>query len=246
MRQSWWFSLIALLVAPVALVAADAPHYELRLAEQGARIDMRLCLAQAHATVDFAADTHAALRYLSAVQRERAAPLSPGETGWQAQDWRAGECLTYRVDLDAIAQANDTDVGWRLGDDRVSAPQLLMLRPDVQGDAAATLTATLSPGWSISAPWTKLPARRNGDREFRVPATPPNWSASIAVGHFAEDIITLPEGVLRVSVLHGPDATQRATLIAWIDRVAHAVLTAYGGMPLADVQVLVIPVKPRR
>ncbi|TLY51812.1 MAG: hypothetical protein E6K53_06245, partial [Gammaproteobacteria bacterium] len=49
-----------------------------------------------------------------------------------------------------------------------------------------------------------------------------------------------------MSVLHGPDATQRATLIAWIDRVAHAVLTAYGGMPLADVQVLVIPVKPRR
>ncbi len=247
MRWCCWLSLIVLLAAPAAVVtAADAPRYELRLAEQGARIDMRLCLAQAHATVEFAADSHPALRYLSAVQRERNAPLSPGESGWMARDWHAGECLAYRVDLDAIAQANDTDLGWRLGEDRVSAPQLFMLRPDVQGDAAATLTATLPPGWSLSAPWTTLPARRDGDLEFRVPVTPPNWSASVAFGHFSEERIALPGGTLRVSVLHGADAQQRATLIAWIDRVAHAVLSAYGRLPLADVQVLVIPIKPRR
>jgi hypothetical protein len=245
MRQSWLLCLIAW-IAPVApIVAADAPHYQLRLSEPGASVDMRLCLGQAHAKVSFAADSKDALRYLSAVRRERDAPLSASEKGWEAKDWRAGECLSYRVDLDTIAQANDTDIGWRLGDDRVSAPQLLMLRPDTQDDAAATLSAKLPPGWNFSAPWTKLPSPR-GDLAFRVPATPPSWSANVAFGHFVEDRISLPGGVLRVTVLHGADAAQRAILMAWIDRVAHAVLTAYGRMPLADVQVLVIPVNPRR
>jgi len=241
-----WFLGLTILIAPTALLAADAPRYALHLAESGASVDMRLCLAQAHARVDFAADSHQALRYLSDVHRERDAALSLDEVGWHAQDWRAGECLAYRVDLDAIAQSNDTDVGWRLGDDRVSAPQLMMLRPDVQGDATATVTAMLPVGWNISAPWTKMPSSRGDALEFRVPATPPSWSANIAFGHFPEDRISPPGGVLRVSILHGPDAAQRAALLTWIDRVAHAVLTAYGRMPLADVQVLVIPVKPRR
>jgi hypothetical protein len=77
---------------------------------------------------------------------------------------------------------------------------------------------------------------------FRIPNTPPDWSAAVAFGRFAEERIVLPGGALRLTVLHGADAEQRARLRAWLDHVSKAVLSAYGRLPLPEVQVLVIPV----
>ena len=51
----------------------------------------------------------------------------------------------------------------------------------------------------------------------------------------------LPGGVLRVSVLHGADDEQRKKLHDWLSRVTKAILSAYGRLPLPDVQVLVLP-----
>ena len=226
-----------------ALQAQDAPSYDVRLDDSGSGAAVRLCLTQAHARVEFSADSPAAMRYLHDVRREREAAFSADDDSWNAADWAAGECLSYHVDLDAITATHDTDTGWRLGDDRAAAPQLLLLRPDVQGDANAQASVIVPEGWGFSAPWRQLGPT---GRRYEIPNTPPDWSANVAFGHFTEQRMELPGGTLRVSILHGPDAEQEKKLHAWFEHVTSAVLSAYGRLPLADVQVLVIPLHSRR
>jgi hypothetical protein len=225
--------------------AQDAPSYDVRLDANGDGVAVRLCLDQAHEKVEFAADSDDAMKYLHDVRREQEGLLAAAADRWNAKDWRVGECLEYHVDLDAITAAHDTDIGWRLGDDRAAAPQLLLLRPDVQGDVDAKAQVSLPEGWSFSAPWHRLGHTETGVR-YDIPNTPPNWSANVAFGHFTEQRMELPGGTLRVSILHGPDAEQEQTLHVWLDRVTRAVLSAYGRLPLADVQVLVIPLHSHR
>jgi M61 glycyl aminopeptidase len=234
-----------MLMATSSAVAQDAPRYSLQLADDGASGGVRLCLAQPHETVVFAADSDNAMKFVSAITRTSGRSVAQGSNTWSAADWQAGECLAYRVDLDAIGAAHDTDVGFRLGDDRVAAPQLLFLRPDVQGDATAAATVTLPAQWGVSAPWEET-AHDGKSIHFRIPNTPANWSANVAFGHFKEERMPLPGGVLRVSVLHGADDEQRAKLHDWLSRVTKAILSAYGRLPLPDVQVLVLPMPSHR
>ena len=80
------------------------------------------------------------MKFVANIARTSGRPIEKDDDGWSAKNWHADECLTYRADLDAIGASNDTDIGFRLGDDRVAAPQLLLLRPDAQGDAMADVT----------------------------------------------------------------------------------------------------------
>jgi M61 glycyl aminopeptidase len=234
-------ALAALLVPTLRTHAQDAPHYELHFEAQTQMLSVRLCLAKAHAIVEFAADSETAMHYLHDLQRSGGDGVEAGSAAWSSGHWRAGECLNYSADLGAIANANEQDVGWRLGDDLVSAPQLWLLRPDVQGDADAEVTVFLPPGWNISAPWHEL-KRTEESVVFRIPNTPANWSVAVAFGHFDEERIELPGGVLRLSILHGASAEEKKKLHDWLARVSRAVLSAYGRLPLPDVQVLMIPV----
>lgn len=234
-------ALAALLVPTLRAHAQDAPHYELHFEAQTQMLSVRLCLAQAHATVEFAADSETAMHYLHDLQRSGGDGVEAGSAAWSSGHWRAGECLNYSADLGAIANANEQDVGWRLGDDLVCAPQLWLLRPDVQGDADAEVTVFLPPGWNISAPWHEL-KRTEESVVFRIPNTPADWSVAVAFGHFDEERIELPGGVLRLSILDGASAEEKKKLHDWLARVSRAVLSAYGRLPLPDVQVLMIPV----
>ena len=225
-------------------MAQDAPNYSLQLAENGSSMDVRLCLSQPHGAIVFAADSRDAMKFVANVARTSGQSVEKGADGWSAKSWRANECLTYRVDLDAIGASHDTDVGFRLGDDRVAAPQLLMLRPDAQGDALAEATVSLPDGWNVSAPWEQL-SRDGKSIHFRIANTPANWSSNVAFGHFKEERMPLPGGMLRVSVLHGADDEQRKKLHDWLSRVTKAILSAYGRLPLPDVQVLVLPMPSR-
>ena len=134
------------------------------------------------------------MRFVADIARTSGQSVEKDSDGWSAKDWRKDECLTYRVDLDAIGASHDTDVGFRLGGDRVAAPQLLLLRPDTQGDASADVSVTLPDGWNVSAPWEET-SRDDKSIHFRVPNTPVNWSANVAFGHFKEERLPLPGGV---------------------------------------------------
>ena len=224
----------------------DHARYAVTFDAQAQSVAVRLCLAQARARVAFAADSGWAMRFISDVERSGAgardvAKVDSDAAGWHADGWRAGECLSWRADLRAIAQERKPDVGWQMGEDFIAAPQLWLLRPVLPTGAEAELRIDMPEGWSISAPWRES-GREGKSIHFRIPNTPSDWSAAVAFGHFTEERITLPGGVLRLAVLHGADESQRAKLRAWLDRVSRAVLSAYSRLPLPDVQVLVIPV----
>ncbi len=233
--------LAALLGTAMRAQAQDAPYYELHFDAKTLGLSVRLCLAQAHTQVIFAADSAMAMQYLHDVKRSDGQTLQTSDASWSAAHWSAGECLAYRADLAAIVAMHQQDVGWRLGDDLISAPQLWLLRPDVQGTADADADVYLPQGWNISAPWLER-GRTKQSIHFRIPNTPADWSATVALGHFDDERIVLPGGVLRLSILHGADDTQRIKLRDWLTHVSRAVLSAYGRLPLADVQVLMIPV----
>ena len=233
--------IVAALVAAGSAVAQDAPQYRVALDANAAHADVQLCLADAHATVAFAADSAWAKRFVDGVKRTSSRPIGTATAGWRAADWQAGECLVYRADLAAIADQHEPDVGWKIGDDKVAAPQLWLLRPDVQGDADAQIHIDVPAGWNVSAPWREI-GRDGQSIRFRIPNTPPDWSSAVAFGRFSEERVALPGGVLRLAILRDGNTAERAKLRAWLDRVAKASLSAYGRLPLAEVQVLMIPV----
>lgn len=243
----------ALLFAATAVSASaqDAPTYAVRFVAATQQADVRACLAKAHAHVRFAADSGWAMRFVSGLSRDHGT-VSAADRGWDAADWRAGECLAYRADLRAIAAEHKPDVGWQAGTDFIAAPQLWLLRPDVQGDADAHARIELPPGWSVSAPWRELASRPAPERpaarsiQFQIPNTPSDWSSAVAFGHFDEEPIALPGGVLRLAILGNVDAGARERLHAWLARIAKAALSAYGRLPLPEVQVLMLPVGERR
>ena len=228
--------IIAVGSLPGIAVAADPPHYTATFDAQTHQVEVRACLSQEHAHVQFAADSGWAMRFVHDVRRTDRPVRTDGD-GWSADQWRAGECLSYRADLGAIADEHKPDVGWRMGDDLMAAPQLWLLRPDVQNDADAEIDVVLPSGWSISAPWRQIDRNR-----FRIPNTPSDWSSAVAIGKFGEERIDLPGGFLRLTILQGADAEQRKKLHDWLAHVSRAVLSAYGRLPLPEVQVLMIPV----
>lgn len=220
--------------------AADAPNYAVKFDGNTQNVTVKLCPTRAHTRIAFAADSAWAMRFVHDLAREQPGTVESADGQWIAADWRDDECLHYRVDLGAIAQLHQPDVGWRLGEDLVTAPQLWLLRVVDEDTAAAMVRIELPPDWSISAPWREL-SRSGNSVVFNIPGTPPDWSAAVAIGKFREQPITLPGGMLRVSILHGANASQQAALMIWLARVAHAALSAYGRLPLPDVQVLVLP-----
>lgn len=240
-RSAGWTVFAAALLVARAAGAADMPRYDVALAADTLQAQVTLCLAHAHDAVSFAADSAWSMRFIHDAKRSGAGTLEAGDGEWSAGAWAAGECLSYRADLAGIAAAHDQDIGWRIGDDIVTAPQLWLLRADAQADADAELRIALPEGWSISAPWQQG-ARDATGTHFHIANTPANWSAAIALGPFQEERIELPGGVLRLTILSGTDAEQRTKLHDWLAHVSRAVLSAYGRLPLADVQVMMIPV----
>jgi len=232
-----------LLVATAPLYA-EMPRYALVFDAPNQRVNVRLCLDQAHAHVRFSADSEWAMRFVGDVRRSGGRAPDTNDTGWNAADWRAGECLSYHADIGAIAAQHKQDIGWKLGDDLVAAPQLWLLRVEGEDADGADIEVELPAGWSISAPWREQ-ARHGKSIRFHIPHTPPDWAAAVAFGHFDEEHIALPGGQLRLVALHGIDKNQNEKLRAWLARVSRAVLSAYGRLPLPDVQVLVIPVTSR-
>jgi hypothetical protein len=225
------------LAAGSAVAADDAPaHYTLRYDAAAQTMAVRVCLPQAQNAVRFTAD-RAASRFVDDLARMDG-PAPQRERGtWTANGWHAGECLTYRAALGRIVDAGDRGLGARHGGAIVVDPDNWLLRPDdADRRAAAVVDVDLPPGYAISAPWHPLGATR-----FSLSPTPKDWLARIAIGKFGTKDIALRGGTLRLSILDGASDAQRAMLEAWLAHVSRATLSAYGKLPLDDVQVLIVP-----
>ena len=225
------------LAAGSAVAADDAPaHYTLRYDAAAQAMAVRLCLPHAENVVRFTAD-RAASRFIDDLART-SGPAPARERGvWTANGWHAGECLSYRAALGRIVDTGDRGLGARHGGAIVVDPDNWLLRlEDADRRAPAEVDVELPPGYAISAPWHPLGATR-----FSLPPTPKDWLARVAIGKFGSENIALRGGTLRLSILDGASDAQRAMLQAWLAHVSRATLSAYGKLPLEDVQVLIVP-----
>jgi hypothetical protein len=200
-------------------------------------MQVALCLAHASPALRFSGDDTAA-RNVDAPLRSSGDALEPDGDGWRARGWRAGECLRYSANLGRIADAQARRSPLRARA-TITDPAGWLLLVDGSGDAEARVE--LPPGIAISTPWPPL-ASNAGARRFRIPHTPADWLGRVALGACDERVIAIGEGRLHVAIDAGVDAVQRDKLLRWLDRVGRAAVSAYGRLPLADVQVLVIPV----
>ena len=229
------------LAAGSAVAADDAPaHYTLRYDAAAETMAVRLCLPYADDSVRFTAD-RAAAGFIEGLART-SGPAPVREHGvWAANGWHAGECLSYRAALGRIVDAGDRGLGARHGGAIVVDPDVWLLRTDdADRRAPAEVDVKLPAGYAISAPWHPA-AAGNGATRFSMPPTPKDWLARVAIGRFGSKDIALRGGTLRLSILDGADAPQRAMLEAWLSHVSRATLSAYGKLPLDDVQVLICP-----
>jgi hypothetical protein len=230
------FVLPVLLFSSVATAAT--PSYSLGYDAASKTMSVRICVAESAEVLRFAADGNAP-RYIEGLARDSGGALERENDGWTAHAWRADECLAYRVMLARIGDSGKRGVGSRHGRDLVSDPDLWLLRiPDAtEGEVRVEMPA----GYALSAPWSPQPAADKTQR-FRIPPTPSDWMARVAIGKFAESRIQLPGGALRVALLEGADSAERTKLDNWLAHISRAAITAYGRLPLSDVQVLIIPV----
>jgi hypothetical protein len=232
--------LLLLLGTPCAR-ADELPQYALRYDADARTMQVTLCLAHAQADVRFSGDD-SVMRNVGTPQRSGDGTLQPRGNGWNAHDWRAGECLRYTADLGRIADAQARRSTLR-GRETITDPAGWLLLADGTGEAEARIE--LPQGVAISTPWPPLPANGSA-RRFRIPHTPADWLGRVALGAFAEHTIEREGGRLHVALGAGMTATQRDKLLAWLERIGSAALAGFGRLPLADVQVLVIPVGRQR
>lgn len=221
-----------------AAPAAQTVRYALKYSAEDTTMQVTLCLAQAAPLVRFEGDDDAP-PFIDAIRRDDGSAPARDGAAWVAHDWHAGECLHYRAALGRIAAADRFQRRKRVDSDLMADPQTWLLQVDGAGDAEASVE--LPPGYSISTPWRRL-APDGATLRFRIPSTPLEWTARVAIGRFDDVPIALEGGVLHASVLGEADASQRKRLLAWLQRVARAAVAAYGRLALADVQVLVLPV----
>ncbi|GMV28128.1 MAG: hypothetical protein AMXMBFR59_02530 [Rhodanobacteraceae bacterium] len=217
--------------------APAATHYALRYDPGAERMHVRLCIDKAAARREFRLHRGGAA-HIEALAREQGSVERIGEARWRAADWRAGECLGYTARIGQIADSRDRDVGSRVGDTLLVAPQQWLLRAD--DDAAANVDVSLPSGHAFAPPWPT----RSGDavaRTYVITPTPFAWSALVAIGRFEETSIRLPGGEVRLAVLGAPTVAQRATLHQWIRNALAAAASGYGELPLPQAQVVLLP-----
>jgi hypothetical protein len=240
MRARLIAALLLLAAADTAAADSSAVHYTLTYDAITETMAVRVCVPDDAAKLAFTADRVAA-RFIADVAREHAPTLVREGGAWSASGWHAGECLAYRALLGRIVDAGDRGLGARHGGAIVVDPDVWLLRlDDAHRRVPAEVDVELPAGYAISAPWHPLPGS-SGTTRFAMPPTPKDWLARIAIGKFGSKDIALRGGTLRLSILDGADASQRAMLEAWLAHVSRATLSAYGKLPLADVQVLIIP-----
>jgi hypothetical protein len=173
-------------------------------------------------------------------------------------------CLVYRVDLsrslgDASHGADWHGPGWRGQGAVLVSPRRFLWAPP-GGLAGATLAFDLPDRMGVSAPWepaSATPAIGTGiapvslsaggaPTDYAIGPRPADWDARVALGRFERFDLKLPGGRLEVAVLPGDPPADRARVEPWLranaDALSRALTPAAPRLPVARLQVLVVPV----
>jgi len=242
-RQIAALWLVLWLLAPTA-VAAGSTHYTVTTDERLEHLAVRACFEgtvprQLTARDQRAPDLLRAARLLTpddAIELKlQGSKLTLPHTGGSA-------CVEYRVDLSAIGTRQWRSGSWRTRDAIVLDPSLWLWYADVDGqDARWRLDFELPPGYDVSAPWNRIGSTQR-TVTYEVRERMPARDARMAIGRFNVESIELPGGRVRYALLPGEPAPDAAAMRRWVTSGVRALLTAYGRLPVPDVQLLVVPV----
>ncbi|HVF34077.1 MAG TPA: hypothetical protein VND91_02005 [Candidatus Saccharimonadia bacterium] len=237
-----------LLFALLAAAATPEPsvHYRVELAAGERALDVSACVRAPAAMRRFEAPHPQATRFLLDAGRDGAAPLERRDDALIAANWRAGECLRYRVDLGRVASAEERGFGRTFGPDLVAAPRTWLWRPrDLARAPDATIEFVLPRGWSLSVPWRPLddaPPRRR----FALGTRPPAWPALVAFGRFPERDLAVGADVIRYAALGTLEPAQRVVLQRFIATTAADVAATFPRAFSQSPQLALVPVGAQR
>ena len=238
----WTFALLTLVALRASAASVD---YGFAFDAEHDALDVRVCTAAAAPLRTFGAGDDAAPKFVSQVARTSGAAIEQVDGVFRARDWKAGECLTYRVDLEAVAAERGLDRGAKVGGDYLTSASLWMWRPRaLDREADAEIRFELPQGWSLSVPGAPLADRPH--RRFLVGGTPPAWPAMVAIGHFAEEQLVAGTGRVRLAILGDLDAATRDKLRAFALASANDVAITLPNAFAVSPQLLLVPVPSRR
>jgi len=223
---------------------AGAPHYRVSTDEQLQQLNVSACFgrelpARLSARQERARTLLRGAWFASGDQRVEL--KSHGAT-LRLPDSVDSACVQYRVDLSAIGRRQWRSGDWRARDVIVLDPDLWLWYPDgVAEHAPLRLDFVLPPGYDVSGPWQRTGSAQ-GRVSYAVRERMPGWDARMAIGRFKVESIELPGGRLRYALLPGEPGVDAAALHQWVTGGARALVSAYGRLPVPDVQLLVVPI----
>jgi hypothetical protein len=235
--------MILIRILPVFLlasaVAAGPDVYTVRADEGLDALEVELCAGDTPPARLHGA--RGAGRYLEGPRRTRGSVRIRHDGGdtLHLDGMRPGDCLRWSVRVKEAARERSARHG-RETDEPVVPSGVWLWRPE-RSARQPLVRFDLPEGVGVSVPWTPLADGRRG-RDFVVNETPPGWPDLTALGRFDAQELPVPGGRLRLAILSGRPAPDRAALTEWIEANARAVAAVYGRFPVPDAQLLVLPI----
>ena len=242
-RQVAVLLVVLWLLAPTA-AAAGSPRYTVTTDERLEHLDVRACFEGSVPRRLTARDERAPdlLRAVRLHTRDGIIELKLQGSTLALPNTGAPACVQYRVDLSGIGKKKWRSGNWRTRDAIVLDPALWLWYPyGAQEDERWRLDFELPQGYDVSAPWHRI-GRTRGVVTYEVRERMPGWDARMAIGRFRVELIELPGGRIRYALLPGEPAPDVAALRRWVTSGARALVTAYGRLPVHEVQLLVVPI----
>src|SRR5262245_49795976 len=197
-----WFAAVLLALAAPFVRAETVHRYDVKVAADLGRLDVRACFAgtmPAH----LVATAPQAARFLRDPQRFTGGSshaLEVDAQGIVLGGMSANDCINYGVDLAAAVNAELGRFAQRWEGGATWSPERWLWRPEpAQPDDDIEVSFDLPKGVAVSAPWQPV-AQRDAKPVFRVGHTPPDWPGIVAFGRFRIDEIAVPGAVLRVAL----------------------------------------------
>ncbi|MEN8108933.1 MAG: hypothetical protein ABFS22_13130, partial [Pseudomonadota bacterium] len=227
-----------------AAAPAGSPHYTVATGERLEHLDVRACFEGLVPRRLTTRDERAPelLRTARMHTRDDVVELKLQGSILALPPAGASACVEYRVDLGAIGRQQWRSGNWRTRDAVVLDPELWLWVPDgMSKDARWRLDFELPPGFDVSGPWKRI-GRTGRTITYEMREHMPGWEARMAIGRFSVETIALPGGRVRYALLPGKPAADVAAMRRWVTSGVRALVSAYGRLPVPDVQLLVVPV----
>jgi len=150
-----------------------------------------------------------------------------------------GACVTYSVDIGAIANGFGGLDAARHGDALVTNIALWLWRP-TRGESVSELTARfeLPEGMRASLPWPEH------DGVYALDRTALTFYAFAVFGRFDLEHIEAPGATLQVAILPGLSESTRTSVVPWLEQASRAAALSFGHFPRSTAQIVVIPTPP--